>query len=102
MGKIDTNELVDSREGVKCPHCREFINFYYFTEFYATPTGEIKYYIEELYNADIDFMQYCLDCNFEGEVNDEMCKFIRKKLKEYYKNYKKGIEKVYKGVDDDV
>lgn len=97
--KIDLNEIGYS-DTMKCPECREYIDIQYFSGRFATPIGLLRDIVEEDYNANIEFLEFVLDCNLSEELTDETEKLFKKKLKEYYKNYKKGIKRIYKGTSE--
>lgn len=97
--KIDLDAL-GYNENFACPKCKKIISLYFFIDKFTTPIGTIKNILEEDYDADSNFMEYILDGNLTEELDNETNKIIKKKLKEYYKDYKKGKKRIYKGTSE--
>ena len=76
---------------IKCPHCKEGISFSFFADRYSTPLGDIQEEIEDNYNADAEFMEFCLDTGLLEELDDNISAFLDKRVKEHYKRFK-GIQ----------
>lgn len=75
--KIDLKQLDDVDD-----------DFVKFSKKYSTPLGEIKNIVEEKYNSDIEFMQFAIDEGLLEELNNNIDKFLDKKLEEYFKKFK--------------
>lgn len=89
-GKLDLEDI-GFNENFKCPNCKEMISFYYFIDKFATHIGSVKEVLEQDFNADPDFAGFVLENDkFHDEMDEYINDFLRKRLKEMYKKFKRG------------
>ena len=101
--KLDLDAL-GYNENFACPKCKKMISFYFFLDKFATQIGVIKDALEDDYNADPEFAEFVFEDNsFDEVLNEQIGKFVKKRLKEYHKYYKQGkIPPYYKRASENM